>query len=61
MTIKHTLYKKTDKYCPESIKDRNGDIVLDMCARCGAAEIELIHFPSCKDYFAYKRKLGLIE
>lgn len=37
----HVLYKREDKDAPEQIKDRNGDIVLDMCRICGRAESEL--------------------
>ena len=38
----HVLYEKGDTDAPESIKDRNGDIVLGLCKRCGAAEADLI-------------------
>lgn len=38
---KHRLYKTRDADAPESIKDRNGDIVLDLCRDCGAGESEL--------------------
>lgn len=39
--VKHDLYKNGDKGAPEQILDRNGDVVLDCCKRCGKAEIEL--------------------
>ncbi len=39
--VKHDLYKKGDRGVPEQILDRNGDVVLDCCKRCGKAEIEL--------------------
>lgn len=38
---KHRLYKTRDADAPESIKDRNGDVVLDLCRDCGAGESEL--------------------
>ncbi len=37
----HNLFKTGDKSAPESIKDRNGDIVLALCKDCGKGEIEL--------------------
>lgn len=39
---RHILYKTGDKYIPESIKDRNNEVVLSMCKVCGKAESELI-------------------
>jgi len=37
----HILYKTTDDDSPESICDRNGEVVLGLCRVCGAGEIEL--------------------
>lgn len=37
----HSLFTKSDPDCPDQVKDRNGDVVLGMCKKCGAAEIEL--------------------
>jgi len=37
----HELYKKGDAGIPEQIRDRNGDVVLDCCKKCGKAESEL--------------------
>lgn len=37
----HILYTNEDADAPRSIKDRNGDVVLDMCKICYAAENEL--------------------
>lgn len=37
----HVLYETSDEDAPESIKDRNGEVVLDMCRVCGKAEAEL--------------------
>ena len=37
----YILYTDEDKNAPESIKDRNGQVVLSMCKVCGKAEIEL--------------------
>jgi hypothetical protein len=37
----HDLYKTGDAAAPASIKDRNGDVALGMCRRCGRAEVEL--------------------
>ena len=37
----HQLYKHGDKDVPDAIKDRNGDIVLDLCKVCGKGEVEL--------------------
>ena len=38
---KHELYKTGDKYAPDQIKDRNGEVVLAMCKKCKRVEIEL--------------------
>lgn len=37
----HDLYKTGDVGAPDQIKDRNGEVVLGLCKRCGRAEIEL--------------------
>ena len=37
----HDLYKTGDADAPRQIKDRNGEVVLDMCRVCGRAEAEL--------------------
>ena len=37
----HQLYKTGDIDAPNSIKDNNGEVVLDLCRKCGQAEIEL--------------------
>jgi hypothetical protein len=37
----HILYTNKDKDAPDSIKDRNGDVVLDLCKICGKAESDL--------------------
>lgn len=38
----HDLYKTGDLDAPDSIKDRNGEVALDMCKACGRGEIELV-------------------
>ena len=37
----HVLYKDGDSYIPESIKDRNGQVVLGLCKKCGKGEADL--------------------
>lgn len=37
----HAPYEDGDPDAPDSIKDRNGEIVLSLCRRCGKGEIEL--------------------
>lgn len=37
----HSLYETSDPDAPDAIKDRNGEVVLSLCAVCGAAESEL--------------------
>lgn len=37
----HDLYKTGDEGAPDVIKDRNGEVVLGLCKKCGRAEIEL--------------------
>lgn len=37
----HRLYKMSDADAPDSIKDRNGEVVLDLCRDCGAGESQL--------------------
>ena len=41
----HNLYKTGDADAPSAIKDRNGEVVLDLCKRCGQGEGEL--GPTC--------------
>lgn len=38
---RHLLFKTGDPDAPEVIKDRNGEVVLEQCRRCGKAEREL--------------------
>ncbi len=44
--MKHVLYKTGDADAPESIKDTNGDVVLDLCKLCKQAEVDLE--PECE-------------
>lgn len=37
----HILYVRSDKDAPDSIKDVNGDIALELCKVCGRGEVEL--------------------
>lgn len=37
----HDLFKTGDADAPEQVKDRNGEVVLAMCRKCGKAESEL--------------------
>jgi hypothetical protein len=39
--LDHDLYTDEDKDRPEIICDRNGQVVLGMCKRCGRAESQL--------------------
>lgn len=39
--LTHQLYRTGDRDAPSIIKDRNGHVVLELCRRCGRAEIEL--------------------
>lgn len=39
--LDHDLYKTGDADAPEQIKDRNGDVVLSLCRRCGKGGIDL--------------------
>ena len=39
--MNHDLYKNGDANIPEVIKDRNGEVALRLCKRCGRAECEL--------------------
>lgn len=43
----HILYKKGDIGIPDAIRDRNGDVVLDLCKVCGKGEQELLDTPVC--------------
>lgn len=47
--FKHRYYKTGDKYVPKVICDRNGEVVLQMCKKCGQAESELT-----SDYCPYQ-------
>ena len=44
--MEHKLYTNADKDAPDVIKDRNGQVALDLCKICGKAEAELIE--KCK-------------
>lgn len=37
----HILFETGDPDAPDVIRDRNGEVVLGLCRRCGRAEIEL--------------------
>lgn len=37
----HVLYKTGDMDAPDVIKDRNGEVVLDLCRVCNKGEVEL--------------------
>lgn len=37
----HNLYRDGDPRAPDSIKDRNGEVVLGLCKRCGRGEADL--------------------
>lgn len=39
--VKHDLYKTGDKDAPEQILDRNREVVLDCCKKCGKFESQL--------------------
>jgi hypothetical protein len=39
--VAHDLYKTGDADAPDVIKDRNGEVVLGLCRKCGRGEIEL--------------------
>lgn len=41
LLVRHDLYTDNDSNIPASICDRNGQVALGMCKRCGRAEIEL--------------------
>lgn len=38
----HNLYKTGDFDAPSQVKDRNGEVVLQLCRKCGRAESRLI-------------------
>lgn len=44
---KHDLFKTGDPDAPDVIKDNNGEVVLDLCRKCGKTEIELTLSPEC--------------
>lgn len=37
----HQLYRTGDTDAPEAIKDRNGEVALDCCRKCGRGESDL--------------------
>ena len=37
----HDCYVDGDADAPDVIKDNNGEVVLDLCKRCGRGEVEL--------------------
>ena len=41
LTYEHDLYTDEDADRPEVICDRNGQVVLGLCKKCGRAECEL--------------------
>ena len=41
----HQLYKTGDADVPDSIKDRNGEVALSCCRKCGRGESELAAEP----------------
>jgi hypothetical protein len=40
-THQHDLYKTGDADTPDCLLDRNGEVVLKMCRRCGLGEASL--------------------
>lgn len=48
--MEHKLYETGDIDAPDAIKDRNGEVVLSMCARCGRGEQQLVEQPDCPGY-----------
>ena len=45
--MNHDFYKTGDADAPIQIQDRNGEVVLSCCRRCGRAEIELVGHSDC--------------
>lgn len=45
--MRHLLYQTGDAGAPNSIKDRNGEVVLQQCKVCGFAERELALAAEC--------------
>lgn len=39
--LTHVFYKTSDPDAPDAIRDRNGEVVLRLCKRCGKCEAEL--------------------
>ncbi len=37
----HVLYETGDEDAPDIIKDRNGEVVLGLCRKCGLGESDL--------------------
>jgi hypothetical protein len=46
---KHILYEINDNP-PLQLLDINGDLCLDQCKNCGAAEQELLDYKTCEEY-----------
>lgn len=42
MNGEHDLYKTGDADAPDVIKDRNGEVTLGLCRRCGKGEADLV-------------------
>jgi len=40
--LAHDLYQTGDTDAPDQIKDRNGDVALELCKRCGQGEGDLL-------------------
>jgi hypothetical protein len=53
--MNHELYKTGDADAPEQIKDRNGEVCLSRCRKCGLAESELEEFQCV----GHRREVGL--
>lgn len=47
----HILYETSDKDAPDTIKDRNGEVVLGLCKICGRGEAQLIE--ACEPKIEY--------
>lgn len=55
---KHVLYATGDPDAPDSIKDRNGDVVLGLCRVCGKGKADLDS--PCTPWSAYVGNIGCI-
>ena len=54
----HKLYCKGEGHppeLPECYIDYEGDTVLSICKLCGAAEMELVTYPTCEEYRNFQR------